>query len=44
MQSRRPLRIVANLDASDISKDLFFQFVGDGCQLHKARDKSDFTQ
>ena len=32
-------RIVANLDVSGISKDLFVQFVGDGCPLDKARDK-----
>ena len=33
-------RIVANLDANDISKDLFVEFVGDG---HEARDKPDLV-
>ena len=28
-------RLVANLDASGISNDLFVQFVGDGCLLDK---------
>ena len=36
-------RIVANLDASGISKDLFVQFVGDGCLLEKAKDKPDLV-
>ena len=31
-------RIVPNLGASVISKDLFVQFVCDGCLLDKARD------
>ena len=36
-------RIVANLDASGIGKDLLVQFVGEGCLLDKARDKSDLV-
>ena len=30
--------IVANVDASGVSKDLFVQFVDDRCLLDKARD------
>ena len=36
-------RIVVNLDARGICKDLFVQFVGDGCLLDKARDKPDLV-
>ena len=36
-------RIVANLDASGISKDLFVQFVSDGCLLDKAKDNPDLV-
>ena len=38
-------RIVINLDANGISKDLFVQFVGDheGCLLDKASDKPDLV-
>ena len=34
---------VANLDGNDISKDLFVQFMGDGCLVDKARDKPDLV-
>ena len=40
---RRRLKCVANLDVNDISKDLFVQFVGDGCLVEKARDKPDLV-
>ena len=36
-------RIVANLDVNGVSNDLFVQFVGDGCLVDKARDKSDLV-
>ena len=35
--------IVANLGASGISKDLFVQFLGDGCLLDKVRNKPDLV-
>ena len=36
-------RIVANLDASGISKYLFVQFVDDGCLLDKTGDMLDLV-
>ena len=41
--ARQHLKCVANLDVNGISKDLFVQFVGDGCMVDKARDKPDLV-
>ena len=33
------LKHIANLDANGVSRDLFVQFVGDGCLVDKARGR-----